>query len=143
MMIRLIASIMSVSGSACRYSVQGRHRNRRWAPVMVPHAKGSGEPAKAATQSLDNYKRAMAIWGDSRDPRGSLVEQYLKSRALELPDDAANEAIRFHPACPFRYERFPAMVCLVRNIVTNEPQEPENGIKSCAMQFSRLLSPEN
>jgi putative DNA primase/helicase len=39
-----------------------------------------------------------------------------------LPDDAENEAIRFHPACPFRYERFPAMVCLVRNIVTNEPQ---------------------
>lgn len=88
----------------------------------APCHKGSGEPAKAATQSLDNYKRAMAIWGDSRDPRGSLVEQYLKSRALELPDDAANEAIRFHPACPFRYERFPAMVCLVRNIVTNEPQ---------------------
>ena len=62
--------------------------------------------------------------GGSRiDPRGTLVERYLKSRALELPDEAALEAIRFHPDCSFEYgERFPAMICLVRNIVTNEPQ---------------------
>jgi putative DNA primase/helicase len=90
---------------------------------MVPHAtKGSGEPAKAATQSLDNYKRAMAIWRDSRDPRGSLVEAYLRLRHLGLLDKAANEAIRYHPDCPFERERFPAMVCLMRNIVTDEPQ---------------------
>ncbi len=67
--------------------------------------------------------RGLALWRASIDPRGTLVEQYLKSRALELPDEAANEAIRFHPNCSFEYgERFPAMVCLVRNIVTNEPQ---------------------
>jgi hypothetical protein len=84
--------------------------------------KGSGEPAKAATQSLDNYKCAMAVWGDSRDPRGSLVEAYLRLRRLELPREAAFEAIRFHPDCWFERERFPAMVCLVRNVVTNEPQ---------------------
>jgi hypothetical protein len=65
---------------------------------------------------------AFALWRASADPRGTLVEQYLKSRALELPDEAANEAIRFHPDCPFMAERFPAMICLVRNIVTNEPQ---------------------
>jgi hypothetical protein len=39
-----------------------------------------------------------------------------------LPDRAANEAIRYHPDCPFERERFPAMICLVRGIVTNEPQ---------------------
>jgi putative DNA primase/helicase len=64
----------------------------------------------------------MANWGESRDPRGTLAEIYLKSRRLELPREAAGEAIRFHPACPFGSERFPAMVCLVRNIVTNDPQ---------------------
>jgi putative DNA primase/helicase len=64
----------------------------------------------------------MAIWSESRDPRGTLGEAYLKSRGLELPSEAANEAIRFLASCPFRAERFPAMVCLVRNIVTNEPQ---------------------
>jgi putative DNA primase/helicase len=65
---------------------------------------------------------AGALWRASVDPRSTIVEQYLKSRALDLPDEAANEAIRFHPNCPFRDERFPAMICLVRDIVSNEPQ---------------------
>jgi putative DNA primase/helicase len=55
-------------------------------------------------------------------PRGTLAQTYLRSRALELPDEAANAAIRFHPACRFGNERMPAMVCLVRNIRTDEPQ---------------------
>jgi putative DNA primase/helicase len=69
-----------------------------------------------------NHKPAMAIWAEAHDPRGTLVEQYLKSRALEPPGKAANESIRFHSDCPFGNERWPAMICLVRSIVTNEPQ---------------------
>ena len=79
-------------------------------------------PAKAPGSPSDTRALAMAIWSESRDPRGTLGEAYLKSRGLELPSEAANEAIRFLASCPFRAERFPAMVCLVRNIVTNEPQ---------------------
>jgi putative DNA primase/helicase len=71
---------------------------------------------------LDNYKRAMAIWWSGIEPRATLVEVYLRSRRLELPRDAW-EAIRFQPNCHFGLsERYPAMVCLVRNIVTNERQ---------------------
>jgi hypothetical protein len=70
----------------------------------------------------DARPRGLALWRASIDPRGTLVEQYLKSRALDLPAEAANEAIRFHPDCPFMAERFPTMVCLVRGIVSNEPQ---------------------
>ena len=84
--------------------------------------RGSGGPPKAATHTPNNSARALNIWRQAVDPRGTLVEQYLKSRALELPDAAANEAVRFLASCPFRAERFPAMVCLVRNIETNEPQ---------------------
>jgi putative DNA primase/helicase len=51
-----------------------------------------------------------------------LVESYLKSRKLELPDELAIGEIRFHHSCPFGLERLPAMVCLVRSIRTNEPQ---------------------
>jgi putative DNA primase/helicase len=65
---------------------------------------------------------ALKIWHQSADSRGTVVELYLKSRGLELPDEAAKEAIRFHSNCYFRGERLPTMVCLVRNIVTNEPQ---------------------
>jgi putative DNA primase/helicase len=71
----------------------------------------------------DTWPRGLALWLASAHPRRTLVERYLKSRSLELPDEAANEAIRFDPNCSFEYgERFPAMICLVRNIVTNEPQ---------------------
>ena len=58
----------------------------------------------------------------TRPARELLVEQYLKSRKLELPDAAAGEAIRFHSRCKFDSEWHTAMVCLVRNIITNEPQ---------------------
>jgi hypothetical protein len=75
------------------------------------------EPKKAASGLF--WK---AIWAEARDPRRTLVNVYLQSRHLELPDEAAFEAIRFHPACPFGSDRFPVMICLVRNIVTNEPQ---------------------
>jgi putative DNA primase/helicase len=84
------------------------------------------EPKRAAgglpKDDSYNHKLAMAIWAEGHDPRGTLVEAYLRNRRLELPYEAANEAIRFHPSCLFSSERFPAMVCLVRNIVTNEPQ---------------------
>jgi putative DNA primase/helicase len=83
----------------------------------------TGAPAKPPEPPQDNRARPMAIWSESRHPRGTLIEAYLGSRRLELPDEAANEAIRYHRDCPFgRRERFPAMICLVRNIVTNEPQ---------------------
>jgi putative DNA primase/helicase len=81
------------------------------------------QPAQAATQPSDNAARALNIWWPSIHPWGTLVEKYLKHRELELTDEAAFDVIRFHPDCPFGPdERFPAMICLVRNIVTNEPQ---------------------
>src|SRR5262249_28185193 len=51
---------------------------------------------------------------------GTPVEHYLASRHLSLPLGA--EALRFHPACLFSSTRKPAMVALVRNIESNEPQ---------------------
>jgi putative DNA primase/helicase len=62
------------------------------------------------------------LWRAAVDPRGTLVEHHLESHGLDLPDEAAGEVIRFHPNYPFIAERFPAMICLVRNAVTNKPQ---------------------
>lgn len=67
----------------------------------------------------DNHDRASAIWRQARAPEGTPVEKYLKRRGLSLP---SSEVIRYHPACPFGGRKVPAMVALVRNIVTNEPQ---------------------
>jgi putative DNA primase/helicase len=65
---------------------------------------------------------ALRIWREAINPCETLVEAYLKSRGLNLPEEAAHEAIRFHPYCQVGHDRFPAMVCQVRNIATNEPQ---------------------
>jgi putative DNA primase/helicase len=80
-------------------------------------------PATVSPQPEDSRRQAaLSIWHGAQDPRGTLVEAHFKSRALNLPNEAANEAIRFHGGCKFGSEWFPAMVCLVRNIVANEPQ---------------------
>jgi len=86
-------------------------------------AKQCDKVAKQLKEELPGTgKFAATLWRVAVDPHGTLIERYLKSRALELPDGLAREAIRFHPACPFMAERLPAMICLVRNISTDEPQ---------------------
>jgi putative DNA primase/helicase len=67
-------------------------------------------------------RNALRTWAEARDPRGTLVEQYLKLRGLDLPCEAAGEAIRFLDRCKFDAEYHPAIICLVGNVVTNEPQ---------------------
>ena len=58
---------------------------------------------------------------EARDPRGTLVETYLRGRKLVLPDHVCGEALRFHPALTFGVTRAPCRVALFRDIVTNEP----------------------
>jgi putative DNA primase/helicase len=106
------AGIMSAGSSGSRPSGLGKRQTWR--------RNGSGNPSRKRPRN--NREPALRLWRQAFEPRGTLVEAYLRNRCLELPGEAANEAIRFHPDCPFRNERFPAMVCLIRNIVSNEPQ---------------------
>jgi hypothetical protein len=68
-------------------------------------------------------ERAASLFGQGRDARGSIVERYLASRLLELPE---GDALRFHPACPWKDQatggliRVPAMLAAMRSIVTDE-----------------------
>jgi putative DNA primase/helicase len=68
-------------------------------------------------------KRAVAIWSEGEDPRGTLAETYLNlHRKLWLGDDLAGGVLRFHPACPWRNEsagktdRVPALIAAFRSI---------------------------
>lgn len=67
---------------------------------------------------------AMKLWGQSRDPRGTIVERYLKQhRGLDLPEDLAGSVIRFHPRLSLGGGTYaPAMVCLFRSVETDEPR---------------------
>jgi putative DNA primase/helicase len=68
-------------------------------------------------------KFALKIWSGCIDPRGTLAERYLREhRELDLPDSAAYSVIRFHAGLRYEIGKYlPAMVCLLRDINTNEP----------------------
>ncbi|MEG9525085.1 MAG: toprim domain-containing protein [Hyphomicrobiales bacterium] len=89
------------------------------APSASRPIKGGGEtPPPSAS---DRAAFAVRIWRQAQSAEGSPVEAYLARRSLSLPDDAQT-VIRYAPACPFAGERTPAMIALVRNVVTNQPQ---------------------
>jgi hypothetical protein len=91
-------------------------------------AKESAEPRpqKIGPKRGGDEQVWRRIWNEAGHPRGTPAEHYLASRHLTLPPDC--DCVRFHRRCPFgkdedgRVIYTPAMVALVRNIITNEPQ---------------------
>ena len=80
---------------------------------------------EADRQPREPDDNALRLWHEAKSPRGSLVERYLRSRGLVLPDAPD---LRFHPRCPFGRNQFgngqwhSCMVGLYRDIITNEPK---------------------
>ena len=68
---------------------------------------------------LRRIENAVDIWCQSTALRGTLGEKYLRSRGIKVPDEAL-EALRFHPHCPWQIGTRPALVALVRDIITGE-----------------------
>ena len=88
----------------------------RPAPTFTPREPGPA-PDHAARIAC-----AVAIWDDAVDAHGTVVERYLASRGLDLPDGA--DVLRFHPRCPWREDsgeviRVPAMIGCLRAIGTD------------------------
>jgi hypothetical protein len=72
----------------------------------------------------DNAKRikwALRLWNQSRGTHGTVIERYLASRRLVLPDHMADEVVRFHPSLYFEGSKVGAMVALFRDIATDRP----------------------
>jgi hypothetical protein len=88
-----------------------------WQPDKVPPPDTTGDDRER------RKKYALKIWADCIDPRGTLCERYLSEhRGLDLPDCAAYSVIRFHAGLRYEIGKYlPAMVCLLRDIDTNEP----------------------
>ena len=63
---------------------------------------------------VERIARAMSYWNRSKDPRGTIVETYLASRCIALPEGVAGEVIRFCAGPRM-------MIALLRDIRTNEP----------------------
>jgi Toprim domain len=78
------------------------------------------DPAKSDDVTA-SIALALRLWNEAHDPRGTVVEVYLRSRKLALSDDLCGEVVRFHPALNFDGAHVPGMVALFRDIATNEP----------------------
>jgi putative DNA primase/helicase len=99
-----------------------RHRGL-WAEGARHHSPTSRLPSpRPATRlpSAQRTERALSIWEQALPPAGTPVEIYLAKRGLMLPDVVGEQAIRFHPQCPFGTAVTPAMVALIRDIRTDE-----------------------
>lgn len=95
--------------------------------LSILHRMGA-RVRRAEQEAADKVEReaktreALDWWESAVDPRGTPVEAYLAGRGLSLPDEAAGEAIRFHPRCKFGLAHVPCMVALVRDVISNEPR---------------------
>lgn len=83
---------------------------RRVAPTQ-PSAPREAIPSATVPLARD-------IWREAMPAVGTPVERYMASRGLTLPHAAP---LRFHPACPRRDERLPAMIALMSDPVTGTP----------------------
>lgn len=86
---------------------------------MQRRAKRREAEEREAAEVATRQRRALAIWEAATDPRGTIVADYLRSRRLELPDEVAGSALRFHPRCPWDTGTAPAMVAALRCIRTD------------------------
>ncbi|KNY19134.1 toprim domain-containing protein [Methylobacterium sp. ARG-1] len=115
----------------CRDHVAGllglagdRHRTAR---VIDPGEARRRQEARerderaAKVNSKRRRDRALSTWDEARDPRGTAVDAYLGGRCLDLSDEIAGAVLRFHPRCPFGETTVPAMVALVRDVLTDAP----------------------
>jgi hypothetical protein len=71
--------------------------------------------------SSDHSAFALRLWREASDPRGTVVEHYLSSRNLSLPEDVAGGVVRFHPSLKYNGCLVGGMVTLLRDIKTNAP----------------------
>jgi len=105
----------------------GDEQDRRIDPSRRPQFDRMATDREAAKRphtedDLLRIKRAQALWKEAADPRDTVAAQYLKARALDLPDDLASNVLRFHPRCPWRNEdtgrteRIPALLAAFRSI---------------------------
>jgi hypothetical protein len=91
-------------------NISGRHQN------------GDGRKREDEELARKHTELAREIWHAARDPRGTLVEDYLRSRHLVLADELVGRVLRFHPRCPWRNkdtgktEYLPALIAAFRSI---------------------------
>lgn len=87
----------------------------------VPRHHNDNTPQIDTASLIDEQRRiilAMRVWGESVSIEGTIAAAYLATRGLACSGDA----IRFHPACRMAAARYPAMIALMVDAISNEPR---------------------
>ena len=118
----LIYSHSGDDWQTCRDHVLSHLRIIRGSALKVPDKRLLPGADQSEKRRID---RALKLWRQGIEPRGTLVEIYLTSRGLVLGPDVAAHVIRFHAYCPWRHlggelVHIPAMLAVMRDINTNE-----------------------
>jgi hypothetical protein len=90
-----------------------------------------GQPATRTPERTSRRREVSNAWRKpwqaAKTIAGTLAQEYLRARGLQF-DDPDGEILRFHPACArikpgteAELERLPAMLALLRDVVTGEP----------------------
>lgn len=112
-----ISSLAGDDPVTCRKHVRELLKNS--APNLAELTGPHSLPNEATAERIS---RAMAIWSQAVPINGTVVEKYLTTRGcLPMAGDSVANDLRFHPLCPFGADRVPAMVALVRDVISGEP----------------------
>lgn len=88
-------------------------------PTLRIFRSAAADDAAKDADDLRRIEQAIGIWCDVQPLRGTIAEKYLNSRCIEVPDEAL-DVLGFHTACPWDGSTVPALVALVRDIITGE-----------------------
>ena len=111
----LIHSFAGDPWQECRDYVRERLRiERQNAPRRPAEARRPAPPLEDEGREK-KIADALSLWAASVDPRGTIVERYLNSRALDIGEDIAGTVLRWHPGAG-------TLLALFRNVHTDAPQ---------------------
>jgi putative DNA primase/helicase len=140
----LVFSHASDDWRACRDDVRSRLGLPPWQPGdeqrrSIPQSRvvrwdmaatdaEADEPVIFTDEQRKSSARALAIWNEATDPRGTSAEKWLREqRGLAIDDEIAGHVLRFNARTPWRDENtgqtifVPALIALFRSIDTTEP----------------------
>jgi phage/plasmid primase-like uncharacterized protein len=92
-----------------------------WAAEWLRSDWKEDRPRSAAithAEEAGRISKALSLWSEGRDPRGTMVGRYLVKRGIGIPP---GDVLRFHPKLYHPAGASPGMVALLRDIATDEP----------------------
>jgi hypothetical protein len=119
----VIAMVQHIDGVDFKIAVQTLGGDERRPIRPAPKATPLGRKAVTPQRNDDaaaNTARALRLWDEASPIQDTLAEEYLRRRGLELPDD--DHALRYYSPCPFADTKYPALIALFRDVLTDEPK---------------------